>query len=316
MNVKIAKPDQPRISSINRGDVTWTDITSPTQNEIDYLAQKYNFHHLALEDSLSRTRLTKIDDYETYLFLVFHFPVIPDGKLIIKSTWLSVFIGRNYLITLHDSAFAVLTGLFQECQAKEETQQAFFSGGPGYLLYRILDRLVEHCFPILDKVLTLIDDMEDSVFDESIDDTKAISTLRRDIIILRRIIWPSRAVMLDLKGRIKPFAVKDLTIYFDNLLDHVNKIWDNLEESKEVVEVYKDSDFVLVTSRINRIVQALTVISSILLPFLIVSSIYGMNINLPGGLERGSLLIFGILLGIMLCISGGMLYFMHRRRWI
>jgi len=140
--------------------------------------------------------------------------------------------------------------------------------------------------------------------------------LRRDIITFRRIIFPSRSVINDFKNSIKPFTSQDLSVFFDNLIDQLNRIWDNLDESKEVIEVYKDSDFVLVTNRINRIVQTLTIVSSVFLPFLVVSSLYGMNVFLPGGLVKGSWLSFGVLIGVMFIISGSMLYFFRRRHWI
>ena len=305
-----------RVASIVRKDLTWIDITDPARKEFDYLSQTYSFHHLAVEDSLSHTQLTKVDDYQTYLFAMAHLPVLTEKDQVVKSTWLSVFIGENYVITLHDSTLKGLTDLFRECQADEAERNTYCSRGPGYLSYRIIAFLVNNSFPILDKLLARMEDIEDNVFDETASDTRDIFSLRRDIIALRRIISPFRTFIPDLKTGIRRLAGTDLEVYFDNLLDQVNKIWNNLEEAKEVVEVYKDTDVVLVTSRINRIVQILTIVSVILLPFLIISSLYGMNINLPGGLAAGNLTTFGVLLGIMLLISGGMLYWMHRRHWI
>jgi magnesium transporter len=315
MNTVVKKENPSHVDSIEWNDLIWTDISFPTGIESNFLEQKYHLHPLALEDSLSRGQLTKVDEYGDYLLLVLHFPVMVANGELVKSAWLSAIIGKGYVITLHDK-FQELTDLFASCRNDEKIKKEYFVDGSGYLIYRIIDSLLEHSFPLLNKLLTQMDDIEDSVFDESSDDTQAISTLRRDMIIFRRIIGPARWVIRDLKNRITPFTNDNLDIYFDNLIDHINRIWDNLEESKEVIEVFKDSDFVLVTNRINRIVQTLTIMSSILLPFLVVSSIYGMNINLPGGIERGSLTSFGILLGIMFLISGTMLYFFRRRRWI
>jgi magnesium transporter len=317
MNTESIKKSQPITTSITEGDLTWTDIMSPSSTEVDGLAEKFHFHPLALEDSLSHTQLSKVDDYGTYLFLALHFPVITEGDRLIKSTWLSVFIGENYIITLHGDKLKTLTDLFEECRTNEETRQTYFADGSGYLLYRIIDALIEYCYPVLDRIMNLLDDIEERVYDETHDDSRSIATLRRDIITLRRIVWPWRSVITELRTRIRPFTKEDLGLYFDNLLDQVNKIWENLEEAKEVVEVYKDTDYVLVTNRINRIVQTLTTISAVLLPFLVVSSLYGMNVDLPGGIiVRGGFASFGILLAIMFIISGGMLYFMRRRHWI
>ncbi len=315
MNNAVKKINQPHVGSIIWHHLTWTDISFPTRSEADSLAQKYDFHPLSLEDALSRSQLSKLDDHGTYLLLILHFPVVTQDEQLLKSTWLCAFIGNNYLITLHDE-FKAVTDLFIRCQAEEGIRSEFMKDGSGQLIYRIVDSLIKYCLPILDKLLNRLEIIEDSVFDESSDDTRSIATLRRDIITLRRTLFPSRPVIGELKVKIKPFSNKDLEVYFDNLLDQVNRIWDNLEEAKEVIEVFKDSDFVLVTNRINRIVQTLTILSSIFLPFLIVSSLYGMNVDLPGGLQTGNFKSFVILLAIMFIISGTMLYFFHRRRWI
>ncbi len=314
MKTEEKKVNQPQTQSITWNELTWVDMAYPGTAETDSLAQNYHFHPIALEDSISRGQLSKVDDYGSYLLLILHFPGVPAADTSIKSNWLAVFVGNDYIITLHDD-LRTLTDLFTACQLKQ-TKQEYFVDGPGYLIYRILDHLIEICFPILNKLLTRMDGIEDRVFDESGDDTRDIATLRRDIIAFRRIIFPSRSVINDFKIRVKPFTTQDLSVYFDNLIDQLNRVWDNLEESKEVIEVFKDSDFVLVTNRINRIVQTLTIISSIFLPFLVVSSLYGMNVFLPGGIINGTWLPFGILIGVMFIISGSMLYFFRRRHWI
>jgi magnesium transporter len=103
---------------------------------------------------------------------------------------------------------------------------------------------------------------------------------------------------------------------FGDMLDHLNKIWDTLEECKEVIEVLKDSDYVLSTDRINRIMRILTVLAAIMLPFMVISSLYGMNVHMPGGLTMGSLQSFLLLLLAMVLVAAGMLYFFRRKRWI
>jgi magnesium transporter len=305
----------PQTSSITFRQLTWTDIAFPTRDEAELLAEKYQFHPLSLEDSLSRSQLSKIDGHGSYLLIVLHFPIFTSHETIIKPTWLCAFVGRNYVITLHDD-FKALSDLFAEIQISDTIKEEYFKEGAGFLFYRILDELFKYCNPILDKLLTRMGEIEDSVFVETGEDTQEIATLRRNVIAMRRIIGPSRPVVNDLKPLISPFAAQNLDIYIDSLADRINRIWENLDEAKEVVEVFKDSDFVLVTNRINRIVQTLTIISSIVLPFLVVSSLYGMNIDLPGGISHGSPVSFVVLLAIMFIISGTMLYFFRRRHWI
>jgi magnesium transporter len=99
-------------------------------------------------------------------------------------------------------------------------------------------------------------------------------------------------------------------------MDHMNKICSTLDECKEIIEVFKDTDFVLATDRVNRVIRILNIFATITLPFVIVSSIYGMNVILPGGLQGGSPRTFVLLIAIMALITASMLYFFRRRRWI
>ncbi|MBI4284561.1 MAG: magnesium transporter CorA family protein [Chloroflexi bacterium] len=310
------KEEQLNLESITWDDLTWTNIVGPTKREIDYLAKNYPFHPLDLDDCLSRIQRPKLDEYKEYLFVVLHFQVYNKETRVSTPAQLSLFIGDKYLITLHGGQLKPLQKLFQECQENEETRQASFSQGSGYLLYRIIDRLVDSYFPILDRILSMMEEVEDKVFDENVEAATEVGILRRDIITQRRIIWPMRSVLSSLETRLRRFTRMDISVYFGDLMDHINKITETLDEAKEVIEVYKDADFVLGTERINRIIRVLTVLSAITLPFIAISSLYGMNIPLPGGVERGSPRSLLILLALMLALSGSMLLLFRRRRWI
>ncbi len=311
---QIGKEEQLNMESLTWGNLTWVNIEGPTERETEYLAENYHFHHLDLDDCLSRIQRPKIDEYKDYLFLVFHFPVFNREARVTTSSQLSVFIGQNYLITLHKGELKPLVKLFRECQVNEESQQEYFSKDSGYLLYRLIDRLVDYCLPILSKIGDNIEDAEDGIFSERMRGTiKEISILRRDIISFRRIIWPMRAVIGSLEPKIRRFSTMDMTVYFGDMVDHVDKIWDALDEYKEVIEGLKDTHDSLATNRTNEIVRILTVIATILLPITVVSSIYGMNIPLPFQHSDFSLLFVFL---VMLVIISGILYFFHRQRWI
>jgi magnesium transporter len=120
-----------------------------------------------------------------------------------------------------------------------------------------------------------------------------------------------------MENKLKRFSKTDVTAYYNDLMDHINRICATLDEAKEIIEVFKDTDFILATDRINRIVRVLNILATIMLPFIIVSSLYGMNVVLPGGLgtsrDFGS---FFVLLAITALIAAGLLYFFRRRRWI
>jgi len=312
---EVKKEKQLNIESLSWGDLTWINIEKPTEKETEYLAEHYSFHPLDLDDCLSRIQRPKIDIYKDYLFLVFHFPVFSKEVRVTTTSQLSIFIGDGYLVTLHKGELKPLVKLFRECQLEEEAREENFNQGSGYLLYRITDRLVDYCLPILNKVVDHIEDVEDSIFSNPSNGTlKNISALRRDIISFRRIIWPMRAVLGSLEPKIRRFTKMDLAVYYGDMVDHVDKIWDALDEYKEVVEGLNDTHDSLATNRTNEVVRMLTVIATIMLPITVVASIFGMNIPL-GPFEKSNLAPVFIFV-IMLLIIGGMLYFFRRQRWI
>jgi magnesium transporter len=314
---KEIKPvEQLNLESITCGDLTWIDIVKPTQREMDYLAQNYPFHPLDLDDCLSRKQRPKLDEYKDYLFFIFHFSVYNRATRVSTHDQVSVFIGDKYLITVHSGQLRTLVELFRECQTDEETRRDNLSNGSGGLLYRLLDRTVDAYFPILDKILSLIEDTEDAVFDENVETAQEVAILRRDIITQRRIMFPVRTVLAELEHKLKRFTKTDITVYYGDLMDHMNKICDTLDECKEIVEVFKDTDFVLSTDRLNRIMRILTVIATVVLPFLAISSLYGMNVHMPGGITTGTWVPFIAIMVVMAVIAGAMLYFFRRKRWI
>jgi len=312
---QVGKEGQLNMGSVTWGNLTWVNIEGPTEQETEYLAQNYHFHPLDLDDCLSRIQRPKIDEYKNYLFLVFHFPVFNVEARVTTPSQLSVFISENYLITLHKGELKPLVKLFRECQVDEESQQEYFSQGSGYLLYRLVDRLVDYCLPILSKVGDNIEDAEDGIFSDRMRGAiREISIIRRDIISFRRIIWPMRAVIGSLEPKIRRFGKMDMVVYFGDMVDHVDKIWDTLDEYKEVIEGLKDTHDSLATNHTNEVMRILTVIATILLPITVVASIFGMNI--PLGPFRDSPYSALYISLICLAIIGGMLYFFRRQRWI
>jgi magnesium transporter len=306
----------PNIEAISWGDLTWVNIESPTEREMEWLLQTYNFHPLALDDCLSRKQISKLDVYPGYLFFVFHHPLYhKETRIAVKRQW-SAFIGENYLVTVNTGELKTLMALFRDCQANEDSRKEYFINGSGFLLYRILDRLVDSYFPVLDKILSLMEDMEDIVFDESVEAAKELSILRRDIITQRAVMFPTREIFREMENKLKRFCKTDVTAYYSDLMDHINRICSTLDECREIIEVFKDTDYVLGTDRLNRVMRVLTIFSTIILPFVAISSIFGMNVFAPGGIEKGSLTMFIILIVVMSAVAGGMLIFFRRRRWI
>ncbi|MFC2051234.1 magnesium/cobalt transporter CorA [Chloroflexota bacterium] len=312
---KSKKEQSLNLESITWEGLTWINIEQPTEREIEYLAENYSFHPLDLDDCLSRIQRPKIDEYKDYLFLVLHFPVFNIEARVTTPSQVSVFISEKYLITLHKGELKPLVKLFRECQIDEESRQEHLGQGSGHLLYRIVDRLVDYCLPILNKIGDNIEKVEDNIFSSGMPRAiREISILRRDVISFRRIIWPMRAVIGSLEPRIHRFTKMDLKVYFGDMVDHVDKIWDGLDEYKEIIEGLNDTHDSLATNRTNEVMRMLTIIATILLPITVVASIFGMNIPLGPFKDSPYSALYVFI--ICLAIIGGMLYFFRRQHWI
>ena len=303
------------IETVTYGKVTWTNIEKPTPEDIEVLRRNYSFHPLDLEDCLSKIERPKIDEYEDYLFIVMHFPVYDADKHVSRPSEVDFFIGSGYLVTVHDGILKPIYQLFDDCQRYERTRVKHMGREAGRLLYSVIDALVDCCFPVLDKVDSNIQVIEDEVFTEDVMRriVQAISILRRDIIALRRIIKPQIAIVANLEQKDRPFIREELDVYFGDIVDHLNKAWDILEDHREVVEGLSETSDSVISYRINEVMRILTVISVVLLPLTLLSGIYGMNIYLP--LARHPL-SFIFVTGLMILVAGGMLFYFKRRGWL
>jgi len=312
---KDAQKKQINMKTLTVGDLTWVDIVQPTKETAEYLAEQYNFHPMDLEDSLSVRQLAKIEEYPKYLFIVFHFQTYEKMTRISTRKQWSVFVGDNFLITLHPAELKTTDDVFRECGLNAEIRQDYMGHGAGYLLYQILDRAVDSYFPVLDKIASLLSDIEDSVFNEQIEAAEELSTLRRDIVTQRRVMFPTRTLLIELENKLKRFAKIDLTIYYSDLMDHINKICEALDESRETIEIYKDADYLLSSYRANRGIRLQTVMLTIVLPLLALFGLVFTYVTLRG-IDVSSPQIFPIVLVIAVVIIGGILFAFRRRRLI
>jgi len=306
------------ISSITEGKLTWVYIEKPTAREVDYLSQHFDFHPLNLDDILSRIQRPKIDEYDDHLFIVLHFPVFNKQNRVTTPSEVDIFIGENYIVTAHCSAdLKPLAKFFKECQIDEKMRKTYLGRGSGFLLYHICDRLVNYCFPILNKVTENIDNIEDLIFTKAIPETvHQISLIRRDLVSFRRVVHPQIAVIETLEREEYPFLKEEQEIYFGDLADHIRRIWDGLEDCKEVVDGLAETSNWLTSNRIQETMRVLTIVMAVIAPATLIASIMGMNIALPGGVESGSLLPLGILFSIMAIVGVGMFAYFRHRGWI
>lgn len=270
---------------IERG-LRWIDVEHPSKADIEKLHSEFpSFHPLTLEDTLSPIQRTKIDVFSDHLFIVLHFPVYEKRTGRITSAEMDIFIGKEFIVTLHDGRIKPLVELFDDAlDDKKVRSEVFLKGGAGFLLYSILNKIFDAAFPVLYRVDTELDITEDKIF-EGEDISRRIEELsvqRRNILIYRRIVSPQRAIIPQIRDRLRLVGIREeMGVYFNDLLDHIEKIWQTLEEQKEVVEGLHDSTAALVNTLTNDVVRVLTVITVIFLPLTLIASLFGMNVPLP-----------------------------------
>ncbi len=307
---------QLNIKTITWGDLTWVDIEQPTEAITKFLTEKYNFHPMDIEDALSLRQLSKVEEYPTYIFVIFHLLKYDKvTKISIRKQW-SAFLGDKYLVTLHPVELTALDEFFHECELSEDNRNEYFSQGSGYLLYQILDRALDSYFPVLDKIMNLTDAIEDNVFNEGVEAAPELSSLRRDIITQRRVMFPTRTLLVELEKKMKRFSKIDLTVYFSDLMDHMNKICETLDENTDIIEVFKDADYLLSSYRANRGIRVLVVMLAIGLPFIIVFGLYAVYFTFFESAAKGSPGIYIGLLALVIVLSGAVVYFLRRKHLI
>lgn len=303
------------IHSIQHGRVTWVNIERPTPQDIDFLRENYpHFHPLDLEDVQSRIERPKIDEYDDYLFVVMQFPLWDAVQRVSRAAEVDMFVGSGYLVTASDGALKPLALLFEQCETNPATREQVMGRGASKIFYTVIDRLVDYILPMLYKVDENIRLLEEEVFAaDSRRVMQDLSFVRRDIIALRRIIRPQVPIVENLEGVDRPFIREELDVYFGDILDHLLKAREIVEDHLEVINGISDLATALVSYRLNEVMQILTVISVIMLPLTLISGIYGMNVDLPFMDEP---IAFLLVLGLMFAIALSMLVYFRHRRWL
>ena len=311
------KERKPNVETITAEGLRWVNIENPTPVDCAWLEEQFGFHALDLEDVLSRNQRPKIDEYPDYLFIVLHFPVFDRAVGRLNAGELDIFVGQNFLVTIPNQPLQPVQYLFERCRQKEELREQHFSKGSGYLLYRIVDDSFDYCFPMLRKIGNKLDAVEDQIFSgRSEEVVRDISNVKQEIINFRKVVRPQRTVLRDLENAKQPFLAPtegELEVYFDDIADAHERIWDMLENYKEVVEALEDTNESVISHRVNDILRFLTAISVIVLPLTLIASIWGMNVGVPG---EGDSQDFYVVVGAMLVLLVGMVAFFRRRGWL
>lgn len=304
------------IKQVSTDKLTWVNIDKPDAAAIEFLKKNYNFHHLDFEDIQGESQTPKIDTYKNYLFLIFQFPRWDKEKKRIVTSDLHMFIGNKFLVTIHQGTDTTVRKFFASRIKSKRIQKQWMGSSPGYLLYKIIESQFKNMRPALNDIGKQLSELEEDIFnaEQDINTVKELAIHRRNILSFRRVIDPQRYLVANLSHIRKPFLNEDTSLYFDDIHDYLNKIWAILDSYRESVHGLHVTVESLINQRTNKIVSTLTAISVGLLPFTVLSGIYGMNI---GGLPYANHpLIVWLMFLVLAIIVGIVLIFMRRKTWL
>jgi magnesium transporter len=301
----------------NRRSLLWVDFTSePPENCLPIL-ESFGFHPLAIEDALQQIHIPKLDDWDSYLYLVLNYMELSGND----STWetisdeLDIFLGQNFIVTLHDQPIPAIEETWNTCDRDIRNLQE----GADHLLYKIADRLVTKYMPIVEQIDIAIDEIEDQVFDRPSPQTlEKLFSLKRILLTMRRVLLPQREVMNKLaRDDYRVIDPKD-RIFFRDIYDHLVRLHDLNESLRDLVGGALDTYLSAVNNRMNEIMKTLTIITTLFMPLAFVTGFFGMNFFEASGTLNywTSNLAFYITLTITIALPVSMYIWMRRRTWI
>lgn len=313
---QISARPAPIVHELSASGLTWVNVVAPDVEVAQTLADRFGWHPLDVEDIVSKRQRPKVDDYEDegYLFAVLHFPVFDKQVQRLNAAELDIFIGHDYVVTIPNRELHPVTRLFARCEEDEELCEQLFARGSGRLLYEILDDLFDYCFPILDKIAHKLDVIEDEMFEgRSYEVVRDISNVKQEIISYRKIVKPERGTLRVLERRVEAFLPEELEEYFDDIVDAAERIWDLLDNYKEVVEALESTNESVIAHKQGDVLRILTVIATIALPLTVIASLFGMNVLFPG---EGTAHAFWVIIGVMATALVGMVAVFRWKRWL
>lgn len=304
-----------KLNKITYQDLKWININHPTKDDIVYLEEKYDFHHLDFEDCLTQNQRPKIDRYDDYIFIILQLPVLDKASSSIVSIELDMFVSQHSVITLH-GGHEHINAIFENCRNKVQYQESYMQKGAGYFVYMLLNDIFESCFSLVDDLTYEAKVLEKEVFEvnQTTDKLKDILGLKKDLINFRRIILPQRSVIAQLEHiYMRQDDTADLEVYFDNVVDKIEKIYSSLENQKEIVNSLQETNEAIIFHNTNNVIRVLTVFSVIMMPLSVITGFYGMNVALP--YASGKLAFLGVAI-FMLSVLVLMLAFFKYKKWI
>lgn len=292
--------------------VVWVNVGGVHKMEVlETFGRQFSLHPLLLEDIANTDQRPKLDDYETYFFLVMKMLTLTERQDVMVEQ-VSLVLGRNFVLSFQENGSDVFQPVRERLRSgKGRLRQA----GADYLLYALVDAIVDQYFAVLESLGEKIESLQQVVVSDPKPDTlREIHALKRQLLFIRRAVWPLRDVMNNLSRSDCPFLQHNTKVFFRDVYDHVVQIVDTLETLREMVSASLDIYLSSVSYRLNAVMRVLTVITTIFMPLSFIASIYGMNFeHMP---ELKSEWGYPMVLGGMAAVGIGMLVVFRNKRWL
>ena len=294
------------------GAFVWVDLAKPSVLEALVLSDTFAFHRLAVEDAMSERQYPKAEAYDGYLYVVLHGINFQHAVQCFATHDVDFFLGPTYLVTVHDGTSRSIAELSDHVVRN----QKLMSEGPVALFHRIVDAMVDHYRPEIDKLEDRIDEIEEKVFEDTSPElVREILGEKRDVAALRRIIQPQRDVVARLARREFVDISTEMSFRFRDVYDHLVRMTDDSMLYHDRITGILDAHLSNVSNRLNEVMKVLTIVSVVFLPLMLLTGMYGMNVPLPHfpGDEQAQ---FWWLAGLSVLITATMLLFFRRKRWM
>ncbi len=315
LHAALSDDDLARILAADAG-VVWVDLSEPTDADFDWLLRQFRFHQLAIEDCRHGVQRPKIEEYDDYLFFVFHAVTgLTAGDDLMRGSEIDFveldgFLGLRYLVTVHTEPLKLL----DQIRARIEDNPALLARGADDLFYAILDAAVDLYFPLLDELDDKIDHIEEDLFSAATPHTLAeIFALKKLLLRLRRFAMPQRETLAAIVHHDHPAIDQRTRYYLRDVVDHLLRINDAIELYRDMIAGAADTYISRVAQRTNDVIKVLSIIATVMLPLSFLAGLYGMNFeHLPGASSRWG---FPAMIGVMGTLALVLLATFWRRGW-
>lgn len=293
------------------GVTLWVDLAAPTEEEFRVLRDPFAFHALAIEDAVSEVHHPKIESYQRFLYVILHGIDFQASRHRFATHDTDFFLGTNYLVTVHDGKTRTIEAMRSVCTRNDRV----LAEGPVALLHRIVDAMVDHYRPEVEKLEDRLDGLERDVFEQPRRNLiREILGVKRDVISLRRVVLPQRDVIGRLARREFSIISDEMAYRFRDVYDHLVRLSDEALIYQDRVTGILDAHLTSVSNRLNQQMKVLTLVTTIAVPFTVLGGLFGMNVHLPGVTGEGDTVAFWWILALAVGMVALMVFALRRLR--